>query len=63
MEITRSMRTAIRAATEVLLGLPPLHHYGCKWKRRPRQVITNYIAMIKENPNPKVLDMHTLLRT
>jgi hypothetical protein len=51
--ITGAMRTAPTAATEVLLGFP---HYTCRWKRRPRQEITDYIAVINGNQNPKVLD-------
>jgi hypothetical protein len=54
--ITGAMRTAPTAATEVLFRLP---HYTRRWKQRPRQEITDYIAVINGNPNPKVLDMHT----
>jgi hypothetical protein len=31
--------------------------YTCRWKRRPRQEITDYAAMMNGNSNPKVLDM------
>jgi hypothetical protein len=34
-------------------------HYTCRWKRSPRQEITDYIGIINGNPNLKVLDMHT----
>jgi hypothetical protein len=50
------MRTALTAAIDVLLGLPQC---TCRWKQRPRQEITDYVAMINGNPNLKVLDMHS----
>jgi hypothetical protein len=56
MGITGATRTAPTAAMEVLLQLP---HCTCRWKRRPRYEITDYIAMINGNPNLNVLDMRT----
>jgi hypothetical protein len=50
------MRTASTAAIEVLLYLP---HYTCRWKRRPKQEITDYVPMINGNPTLKVLDMYS----
>jgi hypothetical protein len=53
--IIEAMRTAPRAATEVLLCLPS---YTSKWKRRPIQEIIHYFAIINEKPNLKVLDTY-----
>jgi hypothetical protein len=58
--ITEAMRTTLRAATEVFLGLPS---YTCKWKWRLIQEIIHYFALINVKPNLKVLYIHTWLRT
>jgi hypothetical protein len=58
--ITGAMRTAPTAAMEVLLGLPPLH---LQVEAEARIGNTDYAAIMSGNPNWKVVDMHTCLRT
>jgi hypothetical protein len=59
--ITGAMRTAPRAAIEVLLGLPLLHMLVEAEAKAGNY--RRHCTMINGNPNPKVLAMHTWPRT
>jgi hypothetical protein len=54
--ITGVTRTAPTAATEVLLGLLPLHS---QLRMRSEEAYIDSTASINVNPNLKVLDKHT----
>lgn len=57
--ITGAMTIVSTVAVEILLGLP---HCTSSWKLRPEQEFIDSTAITNENPNLKVLDMHTRLR-
>jgi hypothetical protein len=57
--ITGARKIVSTVATEILLGLL---HCTSSWKLRPEQKFIDSTAVINNNPNLKVLNMHTRLR-